>query len=81
MISKTRTFILSFALGVLISSCNYEYEPKKNKNLSPEIQDFDVCVKKQKIKGLSTDRCWDTLKIRSLEQGMKNPYSPMPTKK
>ena len=30
-------------------------------SLLEKIQDFDVCVKKQKAKGLSTDKCWDAL--------------------
>ena len=36
-------------------------EPKRNPNLEGTVQDFDVCVKKQKRKGLSTDKCWDML--------------------
>ena len=36
-------------------------EPKRNPNLEGSVQDFDVCVKKQKRKGLSTDKCWDML--------------------
>ena len=48
-------------IGVCAAFLNQEYEPKRNKNYTPEIQDFDVCVKKQKAKGLSTDKCWDAL--------------------
>ena len=57
--------LLFLMLGGLIGGCvaflNQEYEPKRNKYYTPEIQDFDVCVKKQKAKGLSTDKCWDAL--------------------
>ena len=59
MFSATKTIVFSFAVGLLISSCSNE--PKRNKYYTPEIQDFDVCVKKQKAKGLSTDKCWDAL--------------------
>ena len=47
--------------GGCVAILNYEYEPKRNPNLEGTVQDFDVCVKKQKRKGLSTDKCWDML--------------------
>ena len=50
---------LIFGLVVLVSSCSTE--PKPNPNLEGSVQDFDVCVRKQKAKGLSTDKCWDML--------------------
>tara|TARA_A100001035_G_C27313242_1_gene290708 strand:- start:280 stop:459 length:180 start_codon:yes stop_codon:yes gene_type:complete len=59
MFSLNKTIALSFVFGLLISSCSSE--PKRNPNLEGTVQDFDVCVKKQKAKGLSTDKCWDML--------------------
>ena len=59
MFSATKTIAFSFAVGLLVSSCSNE--PKRNPNLEGTVQDFDVCVKKQKAKGLSTDKCWDML--------------------
>ena len=59
MFSATKTIAFSFAVGLLISS--FSNEPKRNPNLEGTVQDFDVCVKKQKAKGLSTDKCWDML--------------------
>ena len=59
MCSITRNIAFIFGLVVLISSCSTE--PKPNPNLEGSVQDFDVCVRKQKAKGLSTDKCWDML--------------------
>ena len=59
MFSTTKTIAFGFAVGLLVSSCSSE--PKRNPNLEGSVQDFDVCVKKQKAKGLSTDKCWDML--------------------
>ena len=53
MYSITRNIAFIFGLVVLISSCSTE--PKPNPNLEGSVQDFDVCVRKQKAKGLSTD--------------------------
>jgi len=56
---------IAVGLVVIIGGCaailNQEYEPKRNPNLEGTVQDFDVCVKKQKRAGLSTDKCWDML--------------------
>ena len=38
-----------------------QFSHKPNPNLEGSVQDFDVCVWKQKAKGLSTDKCWDML--------------------
>ena len=59
MFSTTKTIAFSFAVGLLVSSCSSE--PKPNPNLEGSFQDFDVCVRKQKAKGLSTEKCWDML--------------------
>ncbi len=59
MYSITRNIAFIFGLVVLVSSCSTE--PKPNPNLEGSVQDFDVCVRKQKAKGLSTDKCWDML--------------------
>ena len=48
-------------IGGCVAIFNQEYEPKRNPNLEGSVQDFDVCVKKQKRAGLSTDKCWDML--------------------
>ena len=57
--------VIGVFLVAIIGGCaaflNQEYEPKRNPNLEGTVQDFDVCVKKQKAKGLSTDKCWDML--------------------
>ena len=59
MYSITRNIAFIIGLVVLVSSCSTE--PKPNPNLEGSVQDFDVCVRKQKAKGLSTDKCWDML--------------------
>ena len=48
-------------IGGCVAFFNKEYEPTRNPYLEGTVQDFDVCVKKQKRKGLSTDKCWDML--------------------
>ena len=57
--------VIGVFLVAIIGGCaaflNQEYEPKRNPNLEGSVQDFDVCVKKQKRAGLSTDKCWDML--------------------
>ncbi len=55
------TLVLAAIIGGCVAIFNSGNEPKRNKYYTPEIQDFDVCVKKQKAKGLSTDKCWDAL--------------------
>ena len=52
---------ITIIIGGCVAVFNSGNEPKRNKYYTPEIQDFDVCVKKQKAKGLSTDKCWDAL--------------------
>ena len=63
--NKQANILTALVLAAIIGGCvaifNSGNEPKRNKYYTPEIQDFDVCVKKQKAKGLSTDKCWDAL--------------------
>ena len=53
--------IIGVLCAVLLISLFDSYEPN-NPNLSPGINEFDRCVKRQKAKGLSTDSCWNNLR-------------------
>ena len=47
--------------GAVLISLFDGYKPN-NPNLSPGVNEFDRCVKRQKAKGLSTDSCWNNLR-------------------
>ena len=44
-------------IGGCVAIFNQQYEPKRNPNSEGSVQDFDLCVKKQKRAELSTDKC------------------------
>ncbi len=48
-------------IGGCVATIHNANKPKRNPNLEGTVQDFDLCVKQQKAKGLSTDKCWDML--------------------